>query len=313
MHPKITIIGSANIDYIMQIPHLPKVGETVTDGKFFQAYGGKGANQAVAAARAGGATTFIAALGNDPAAKDYQRSLEADGIDCTRVSLESDAPTGSALVMFDHRGDNYLTVAPGSNYSVTAERVNEAESIIAASDWIILQQEIPFAANQAVLKLAARHQRPVLLNYAPANDLRLRPDDAVHGLVVNEIEAATLLERAFDSANPPAVAAIAKELLERGQHRFVAVTLGGNGVTLAETSGATHLPAFPITPADATAAGDTFCGALTVALAEGKSLIESARFASAASALTVTRTGAQASIPSRPEIDTFLAEHSTAP
>jgi ribokinase len=308
MSPKITVIGSANIDYIMQMPHLPKLGETVNDAKFFQAYGGKGANQAVAAARAGAVVSFVAALGNDLTAQSYKQSLEGHGIDCSRVSLESKFPSGSALVMFDSQGDNYISVASGSNACVSPERVQDAESLIMASDWIILQQEIPQVTNQAVLAIAAKHQRPVLLNYAPANDLSLQLDAAVHGLVVNEIEAAELLGESFQPDDSSAATVVARQLQERGNHRFVAVTLGANGLALADAETCTHIPVFQVDAVDATAAGDTFCGALALALGEGKPLLDAARFASAASALAVTKVGAQTSIPSRCEIDSFLRD-----
>lgn len=306
MSPRISVIGSANIDYIMQMSHLPQLGETVSDAKFLQAYGGKGANQAVAAARAGASVCFVGALGNDSTALAYKQSLERDGIDCSRLTLETDCLSGSALVMFDHKGDNYISVAPGANVAVSPQRIQAEESLIQASDWIILQQEIPQLTNQAVLSIAAKYQRPVLFNYAPANDRILDLDASVHGLVVNEIEAGALLDLPFDSNDSSAVAEVACQLRERGNHRFVVVTLGAHGLTVADADSCTHIPCFQVEAVDATAAGDTFCGVLALALGEGRALLEAARFASAASALAVTKVGAQTSIPTRREIDAFL-------
>lgn len=306
MTSKITVIGSINIDYVMQMPRLPKVGETVTDGQFLQTFGGKGANQAVAAARAGGDVNFIAALGNDPVAIQYKKALQADGLDCELLSLEPDVASGNAFIMFDSRGDNYISVAPGSNVRITPDRIEAAFKRIQRSDWIILQQEISSEANQAILKLAAKYSIPVILNYAPANDLSLVPDTSVYGLIVNEVEAQALMVRRFDNSDSAATADAAIQLREKGEHEFVAITLGVRGVTLADKSGTAYLPAFTVKSVDTTAAGDTFCGVLTVGLAEGKSLCDAARFASAASALSVTKIGAQPSIPHRAEIETFL-------
>jgi len=307
MKPTITVIGSANVDYIMQVDHLPAVGETVTGGTFFQTFGGKGANQAVAAARAGGAVTFVAALGRDATAETYFAALKADGMDTSHVTLEPDMAGGAALVMFDGEGDNYITVAPGSNYRVTPERVAAVEDVIAASAWIVLQQEIPAASNRAVLELAARHERPVVFNYAPAHDLTLKPDAAVHTLVVNELEAASLAGEVLDAENGAAAMRMAAQLRDSGGHRLVVITLGKSGAVCADECGTQAVPAFRVTPADTTAAGDTFCGALTVALGEGKQVADAVRFASAAAALSVTKVGAQSSIPLRAEIDAFLA------
>jgi ribokinase len=221
--------------------------------------------------------------------------------------LEPDLPSGSALILFDERGDNYLAVAAGANERLTPDRVRAVEDLIAESAWIVLQQEIPFESNRTVLELAAKHGRPVLLNYAPAHDLRLRPDAAVHGLVVNEGEAGSLAGTPLDPADSESAARLAAQLLEKGGHRFVAITLGKSGVVFADESGTRSSPAFSVDAVDTTAAGDTFCGTLAVALGEGAALPDAVRFASAASALSVTKAGAQSSIPTRSEIDAFLA------
>jgi len=308
MKPTITVIGSANVDYIMQVGRLPSLGETVTDGKFFQAFGGKGGNQAVAAARAGGAVTFVGARGADATGETYLANLRADDIDTAHVMLEPDMAGGSALIMFDARGDNYLTVAPGANCRVTPERVHAAEDVIAASDWIVLQQEIPAASNRTALELAAKHGRPAMLNYAPAQDLSLKPDAAVHALIVNETEAAALLGVTLEPEDRDSAARLAVSLREAGGHRFVIVTLGRAGAVFADESGSGRVDAFSVEATDTTAAGDTFCGALAVALGEGKPPGDAMRFASAAAALSVTKVGAQPSIPTRSQIDALLAQ-----
>lgn len=308
MPPQITVIGSANVDYIMQVPALPKVGQTVTEGIFTQTFGGKGANQAVAAVRAGGSVTFVAALGHDETAKQYHAQLTRDGIDTSHVTLEPDAIGGSALVMFDKQGDNYLTVAPGSNRCVTPQRVEAVQALIARSDWIVLQQEIPIESNRAVISLAERHGRPVMLNYAPADDLELKPGPAIHALIVNESEAAALVGAPVDPTDSAACRQVASDLREAGGHRFVVVTLGKSGVVYADETGTHDIAGFVVQAKDTTAAGDTFCGSLAVALGEGMSLPQAIRFASAAAAISVTTVGAQDSIPDRAAIDSFLAE-----
>jgi len=308
MPAKITVIGSANLDFIMRVPRLPAVGETIMGGEFSQAFGGKGANQAVAAARAGGEVSFVAALGSDATAQSYLAQLEHEGIDTTHITLEPDAAGGAALIMFDHRGENYLTVAPGANQRVTPPRIDEASDAMRASDWIVLQQEIPVAANQAALELAAAHGIPVMLNYAPANDLTLRPHAAVHALIVNETEAGLLAEVPVKVADHDACQQLAARLREDGGHRFVVITLGKAGAVFADDSGVHQTPSLTAEAVDTTAAGDTFCGCLAVALGEGQALGDAVRFASAAAAVTVTRVGAQPSIPTRAEIEARLKQ-----
>lgn len=306
MSARITVIGSANLDLIMQVPRLPGVGETITGGVFSQAYGGKGANQAVAAARAGGAVTFVATLGSDATGHQYLTQLQQDGLDTTHVTLEPDQPGGAALIMFDQHGENYLTVAPGANERVTPERVHAAEAVIQSSDWIVLQQEIPAAANQAAIDLAGKHGRPVMLNYAPANDLTLRPGPAVHALVVNETEAALLAGVELEADDMKACRDLAATLRDVGSHRFVVITLGKAGAVFADADGVHQATPFNAEAVDTTAAGDTFCGGLAVALGEGQPLADAVRFASAAAAVSVTRVGAQPSIPTRAEIEARL-------
>lgn len=307
MRHKITVIGSANIDYVMQMTRLPSKGETVTANHFAQTFGGKGANQAVAAARAGADVTFIACLGDDVLADSYQHSLKADAIDCSHIQTAQNTETGSAMIMLDASGDNYLSITEGANAQCTSKQIHNAQACIAASEWIILQQEIPCATNLAALAIAADNNIPVLLNYAPATDMGLRLDGTVHGLVVNETEAAQLLQQPFSVGDLDECAQAATTLKTRGDHQFVALTLGSHGVTVATAEGTQHYPALKVTAVDTTAAGDTFCGTLAVALAEGKALTEAVNFASTAAALAVTKLGAQPSIPSRSSIDQQLA------
>ncbi len=297
-------IGSSNVDFIMKVPHLPARGETVTDGTFQQVFGGKGANQAVAAARAGARTTFVTCLGNDPYASLMLESFARDGIDTAHVRRADDVPSGTALVMFDADGDNYLSVAPGSNDRLMPEDLDEHAERIASADVVLLQMEIQPQTIVRALELAGRGETAVIFNYAPYRDGIVPLDGAMSWLVVNEQECAELAGVAVSSRDE---AAAAQVLRQRGvQH--VAVTLGANGVLLCDDA-VRHLQAFRIEPKDTTAAGDTFCGMFGAALARGESPETAARLANAASALCCLGEGAQPSIPHAGAVRAFLDEH----
>lgn len=304
MNKKITVIGSSNIDFIMKAPHIPNPGETVCDCIFQQTFGGKGANQAVAAARAGGEVTFVSCLGDDPYAPIMMENFKKDGLDVSNIKKFDDVSTGSALIMIDD-AENCITVAPCANAKLSPEIVQEFENIIAESDLILLQMEIPLESNREVLEIAAKYQVPVIHNYAPIRDASVPVDGKMHGLIVNEIEASELL--GIPEINAEQAAEAAESLRKKGPD-FVIITLGSKGAVIASPEGIEKVSAFAVSPVDTTAAGDTFCGSLATAMMEGKPLTEAVRFASAASAIAVTRLGAQPSIPTREEIDNFLQE-----
>lgn len=303
----ITVVGSANIDHVMHVPHLPAPGETVTDGDFQKHPGGKGANQAVAVARAGAPTVFIGAMGQGVEVEEFLAGLNREGIDTESVLRMDEAPSGTAMIMVDGQGENVIGVAPASNALLNPDHIQACAARIQDASWIILQQEIPVAANQAVLEIAKEHEIPVLLNWAPADRNGLRPGPEVEVLVMNEVETEALIGIDFDPGERKAAITLAEEIREQGGHHLVVITLGPEGVVYSNELGAEHQPAFDVDVVDTTAAGDTFCGALTVALREGKSDADAIRWASAAGALAVTRAGAQPSIPTREEIEAFLA------
>ncbi|NQT86417.1 ribokinase [bacterium] len=304
-HETIAVIGSANVDLIMRLPRLPARGETISDGAFSQVFGGKGANAAVAAARAGGRVVFAGCVGDDVYGPEIVKSLAADGIDTTHVAAAPGVPTGTALIFFDQQGENYLAVAPGANDALTPERARELEPLIAEAAILLLQMEIPSATTLALLELARAHGARILFNYAPVRDLDVPIGPAMTGLIVNETEAAALAGCSVSSASEASTAAA---LLRTRGPEFVVITLGAAGAYVDSGDVQALIPAFPVQPVDTTAAGDTFCGALAVALVEGQPLAQAARFANAASALTVTQAGAQPSIPHRPAINTLLAD-----
>lgn len=303
--PWITIIGSANIDLVMSLPRLPTLGESVSGGVFQHAFGGKGANQAVAASRAGAQVGLVGALGDDAYASEYHEHLKKEGLDLKHLHLETGVPTGTALIMINEQGENYLAIAAGANARVTPDRVTGAGELIERSAWIILQQEIPHESNLRALELAQKAEVPVMLNYAPATGESWQPGARVHALVVNETEASVLSGKAVDSAER--AREVALELLQTGGHRLVVVTLGEKGVIAAADDGSVEFQkAFAVKAVDTTSAGDTFCGFMAVALAQGRDLRESLRIASGASALAVTKLGAQPSIPRMSEVEAFL-------
>lgn len=302
---RITIIGSANTDFIMKVPHLPALGETVTDCDFMQTFGGKGANQAVAAVRAGGDVGFIGGLGADAFGQQIRSNLERDGIDTVHIVTSEKQPTGSALVMFDHKGDNYITVAPGANDALTPEYIDKCAEMIRDSAMIVMQMEIPVSTIRRVLAIAEKGKTAVLFNFAPVRTLELPVSSAITYLVVNELEAGALTGLTVHDVAQAETAAL--KLLTYGPSSIF-ITLGAQGCIVASRERIFHVPAFPVTPVDTTAAGDVFCGALaTELLADtANTLYDAVLFATAAAALSVTRMGAQPSIPTRAEIEAFL-------
>ena len=298
-----TIIGSANVDMIMKVKRLPDRGETVTDGSFLQTFGGKGANQAVAAARAGGAARFIACLGHDAFTPAMVENFRRDGLDLEGVRFVDDLPSGSALVMVEKGGMNYLTVAPGSNAALLPEHIAAAWPRISASGLILLQMEIPVETNREIIARAREAAIPVILNYAPAHCICQDLLEGLDTLIVNENEAASL--SGIEPSDPNSAERAVRALAQMGARRVI-LTLGAAGSMIFAEGAVELAPAFPVAAVDTTAAGDVFCGALGVAMLEGLPLSGAARFATAASALSVTRLGAQPSIPYRSEIDHFL-------
>lgn len=303
MSSQIVVVGSSNVDLIMKMAHLPKRGETVTEAVFLQTFGGKGANQAVAAARAGGNVALVNCVGDDSYGAAIVDNLRAAQIDTEFVLTEPGVASGTALIMIGDDGDNYLSVAPGANYRLSRAHVDRACDLIAGAELIVLQCEIPADTLEYVVELAAAHRRRIMLNLAPARRLPKSCLQRLMYLILNESEAELLCGFAVDSHDRAVEAGQAIGALGP---ETVIITLGAEGACVCADAAPLHVPAFPVQPVDATAAGDTFCGSLAVALLEGRTLEEGVRFANAAAALAVTRLGAQPSIPLRAEIEQFL-------
>lgn len=299
----LTVLGSTNIDMICQLSHLPSVGETVVGGKFMQTFGGKGANQAVAAARAGGKVTFITCVGDDAFAPQCTENFARDGIDVSRVIRRENVSTGVALIMFDEQGRNYLAIASGANHAISAADIDACAETIRASAMLLMQNEISAEAALQAMNIAADAGVPVMVNYAPVSRGKIPVSAKMQCLVVNETEAWQLTGLAVSAREE--ISAAAKALAEMGPE-VVIITLGAQGSFLRWKNEDTLVPPCKVKPVDTTAAGDTYCGALATARLEGMDWKEAVRFATAASAISVTRMGAQPSIPTRGEIDEFM-------
>ena len=305
MNRKIVVIGSSNVDLLMKMDHLPEKGETVTDAEFFQVYGGKGANQAVAAARAGGNVAFVNCVGEDAYTPQMVLNYKNDGIDTRFVFQEKGVASGHALIMIGGEGMNYLSVAPGANYKLSPQKINEAMPVIDEAAMIVMQYEIQEETIKYVIDLAKRKNIPVLWNCAPARAFDLSYIPKINILVLNEVEAGFLAEMTVETEADAEKAA--QKLVDSGVEKVI-ITLGSKGAFVVTKNEKVSVPSFKVKAVDTTAAGDTFCGAFAVALVEGKSLKEALQFASAAAAISVTRMGAQPSAPARKEIDSFLGK-----
>lgn len=300
---KIVVIGSSNVDFVMKMERLPQRGETVGDAEFVQTFGGKGANQAVGAAKAGGNVWFLSCVGDDALGPQVKGNLVASGVHVDYVYEQEDVATGAALIMVGSAGANYISVAPGANYRLTPAILDALQSVIAEADMIVLQYEIMTETVARAIELGSAAGKPVIFNLAPARPLDEKLLKGIAYLIVNETEAALLCGfPVTDEASYDRAAAV---LLNRGVGTVI-LTLGEQGAYVAAPSLREWVPAFPVEPVDTTAAGDVFCGALAVALVEGKALPDAVRFANAAAAICVTRLGAQPSAPDRAEIDALL-------
>jgi len=300
---KILIIGSSNTDMVAKTAHLPAPGETVLGGNFIMAPGGKGANQAVAAARLGGNITFIAKLGNDIFGKQAISQYEKEGIDTKYIVTDPANPSGIALITVDANGENCIVVASGANAHLKPEDIRPAEKEMENASCILMQLEIPLETVQYVTRKAVEKNIPVILNPAPAQSLPDQLLQHIHILTPNQKEAEMLT--GIPVVDKASAEAAAKALATKGA-RIVIITLGKSGALILDQGQIEWVPAPEVTAVDTTAAGDVFCGSLAVALSENNSIKDSVTFACAAAALSVTKMGAQTSAPTRGEVDQFL-------
>lgn len=306
----ITVVGSINMDLVTRVAAFPRPGETVSGTDLETIAGGKGANQAIAAARAGGRVQFVGAVGDDRFGPVLKRGLRAENIDVRRVRVEPRAATGVALITIGPGGENQIVVSPGANRLVTPRRVDEAEPLIARSRLLLLQREVPPATVTRALTVAQRRGVLAVLNPAPAAALSRQLLSRVGILVVNETEADLILG---ETSTPPRRAVL--ELAGRTGGQTAILTRGGRGawVMAPELRSPTRVPAFKVKVVDTTGAGDTFVGALAARHLDGDDLLEAVRFATAAAALSVSRLGATPSIPTRNRIERFRRRATECP
>ncbi|NOT75778.1 MAG: ribokinase [Cyclobacteriaceae bacterium] len=300
---KILVVGSSNTDLITNVDRFPSSGETITGKSFMQAMGGKGANQAIAARRLGGDVGFVTCLGNDSNGRNALKYYTEEGVDVSFSRIVEDAPTGTAIILVNKEGENCIVVTPGANHELTPEYIQQIESEIASASIVMLQMEIPYETVRKVCELAKKHGTEILLNVAPAREIDTSLLGMVDILVVNETEIEMISKQSISKAGEEE---IIDTLLSRGASTVI-LTLGRKGCIVRNKNMSQFIPAFHVTALDTTAAGDTFCGALVAELSKGKNIVEAIRFATAASAICVTRMGAQPSIPTEDEVKMFLS------
>lgn len=298
---KVIVIGSSNTDMVVRSASLPRPGETVLGGNFMMAGGGKGANQAVAVARMGHPVLFACALGKDIFGDEAVARYAEYGIDTSYI-VRKETPSGVALIMVDGNAQNSISVALGANNELTTEDVMPALNTIEEGDIVLLQLEIPMTTVEECVAVAAAKGAKVILNPAPAAKVSAEILSKLYLITPNQTEAEILTGiEAYDVEGAEKAAAA---LCEAGVCKVV-ITMGGDGAMLYENGKSEIVPAYKVNAVDTTAAGDVYNGAMCAALAEGMALREALRFATKASAISVSREGAQPSIPTREEVDNF--------
>lgn len=298
----VLVVGSSNTDMVIKTNHLPRPGETVLGGTFFMNPGGKGANQAVAIARLGGRVSFICKTGSDVFGHQSQQLFEEEGIDTSYIFSDSKHPSGVALITVDEHAENCIVVASGANANLMPADLAKAEEAIDKADYILMQLEIPIETVEFVAEIAWKKNKKVILNPAPAQKLSVGLLQHLHMITPNETEAEMI--SGVKITDEASVHEAARVISEMGV-KCVIITLGSKGAFVYSESGSQMIPALKVKAMDTTAAGDIFNGALITALAENRSLEDAVRFACKASAISVTRSGAQSSAPYRNEVDTF--------
>lgn len=299
----LVVIGSSNMDLVISLPRIPAIGETVLGGKSSTVFGGKGANQAVAALRSGGNVTFIAKVGKDIYGDNMKTHFEKEGFDLDHILIDSTEPTGIAQIFVSEKGENSIAVAPGANMKLLPSDLESFEELIGESNVVLMQLETPIETLKYLADLTFQKNIKLILNPAPAQEISDDLLKKIWLITPNESEASLLTGvKVIDNLSAQVAA---KTLLNKGVKNVI-ITLGEKGGLLCNSEGLLHYEAQKANAVDTTAAGDVFNGTLAVGITNGKSFEEAIEFGAAAAAISVSREGAQTSIPSREEIDDFI-------
>ncbi|MBK1889112.1 ribokinase [Undibacterium sp. 14-3-2] len=309
MKPRITVVGSVNMDLVFRTPRMPAVGETLLGHEFRQIPGGKGANQAVAAARQGADVSFIGAVGDDGFGDFSQQCLAKEGININHLARVAGVATGVAGILVEDNGSNSIVLAAGANATLNVNQIEAATSAIGAAQLLLCQLETPIATVTRAIAIAHAQGVKVVLNPAPAQQLDPALLKQVDYLIVNETEASQL--SGISVTSQASARQASERLLDLGVGT-VLLTMGGDGALITQTGSSEFIPAIKVDVVDTTAAGDTFVGAFAVGIANGLSVSDASREAQYTAALTVTKLGAQTSIPHRHEVLDFMKARKVA-
>lgn len=310
MQKPIVVVGSINLDLVVGAERIPQAGETIIGDSFNTFYGGKGANQAVAAAKLGYPVSMLGAVGDDAFGTQLRNALEDSGVDAAHVTTV-EAASGVALITTGRSGENNIVVVPAANSKVTPQLLERARTLLERAGFLLTQLEIPLETVEYLAQFAERHNIPLMLDPAPACELSASLLRRVTWITPNETETAVLLRTNFENDDQGAAAA-AERLLDCGAKNVV-LKLGSRGCLIAQgTLAKERVPAFPVNAVDTTAAGDAFNAGFAVGLIRGSTVAESAIFASAVAAISVTRPGAQPSMPTEKEVERFLENNSVS-
>jgi len=299
---KIVVVGSLNMDLVISTPRVPAMGETILGNGFMTAPGGKGANQAVAAARLGGDVTMIGCVGDDIFGKNLMENLKQNGVDTESIRVQENVPTGVAVILIE-KGNNCIIVDPGANARLEVRDIEKLEGLIQKSSIVVVQLEIPFETVEYTIRLAKKHHVKVLLNPAPGRALSDELLAMIDILTPNESECEIITGMKIQSVEDAKSAA--SYLLKKGV-KTVAITLGKNGAVYNFEDQWIHKPVPEVNVVDTTAAGDSFSGALAVAISKGEDIHKAIDFANAVGTLSVTKKGAQTSLPTLHEVTEYM-------